>query len=140
MATQSSILDLIFRAKRDGEAAKQVKAELDDLNRVNKQAGQLAQQASLGWLAIKGAVLSAGMAALAAVPDLVQLGIDVKRSETALAAYTGSAEDAAEAIRLVQDAADGAISKFDASLNATRLWNGGDRAVAAADRVAARRA
>lgn len=122
MATQSSILDLIFRTKRTGDEAKQVKAELDDLNRVNKQAGQLAQQASLGWLAIKGAVLSAGMAALAAVPGLVQLGIDVKRSETALTAYTGSAENAADAIRQVQDAADGAISKLDASQNATRLF------------------
>lgn len=122
MATNSSILDLIFRSRKDGTAPKEVQKELDDLKFANKDLGDITERVSFGMLAFKGALLGIGIAALASIPALVQTGIQYDRAVTALGAYTGGAEAAAEAIEKVQDAAGNSISKLDAAQNATRLF------------------
>ena len=117
----TSVLELILRLRKEG-STKGVESEIKDLKKANAELGAGAEKLNLGMLAVKGAVLSAGLAILASIPGLIQQGIEYNRAQTALTAYTGSAEAAAEATKAVQDAAGGAISKMDATANATRLF------------------
>lgn len=125
MAEQRSILSMVLRQRKEGEAAKQTQEELKKLGQASGEAGAAAQRLNLGMLAVKGAAISAGLAVLGAVPGLVNLGSESIRARVALEAMTGSSTAAAVALQAVERGAGGALDKLSAMQNATRLFSMG---------------
>lgn len=113
----ASVLDLIFRTRKQGSGAQEVQQELRDVAAGIAEFG--AQAASV--LAIS----AAGVAAYNQVLNLGQMGYESRRAGLALEAYAGGAEEAALATELVSQAADGALSRFAATQNAARLFSMG---------------
>ena len=119
---ERSILELLLRSKKEGDAAKKTEAELKQLSKASGEAGKAAEKLNLGMLAVKGAVIGAGLAFLRSIPDILEQGAALERADYALIGYTGSAENAALVLDSVRSAARGAISDFTASQMASRLF------------------
>lgn len=98
--------------KKLGDEAKETKGKLSTL-----QGGIQAMQAAL--------VAAGGIALLNTIGNLVQLGVQAQRAETALRAFTGSAEAAARTVDAVQRATGGAVNRIDSMTTATRLFSMG---------------
>jgi hypothetical protein len=98
--------------KKLGDEAKESKGKLQSL-----QGGLQAMQAAL--------VAAGGIALLNAIGNLVELGVKAQRAETALRAFTGSAQAAAQTVEAVQAAAGGAVNRVDSMTTATRLFSMG---------------
>ena len=121
----ASVLELILRSRKEGDAAKKTEDELKRLEKASGGAAAAAKKLNLGMLAVQGAVITAGMSFLKSIPAIIDQGVEIDRAETALIAYSGSAEEAARTVELMKDAADGAMSRMDAMRNATRLLSMG---------------
>lgn len=121
----ASVLELILRSRKEGDAAKKTEDELKRLEKASGSAAAAAKKLNLGMLAVEGAVITAGMSFLKSIPAILDQGVEIERAETALIAYSGSAEEAARTIDLMKDAAGGAMSRMDAMRNATRLLSMG---------------
>jgi len=124
MARQS-VLDLILNIRKQGTGAKQSEDELRRLKDASGEAGKAAERLSLGWTAVQGALVTAGVAFLRSVPAMVQQGEAINRANTALEAYAGGALQAEMATEAILDATNNAISEFDAVHNATKFFSMG---------------
>lgn len=102
-----SLLDIILRTRTKGTAPRDVSKDLKNLDDTSKKV-----QDTWKKLSIAGVGVAAGLAAIGAAAER---GMEIRRAEQGLIAYAGSAEEAARAIRLMQEATDGAISRFDAT-------------------------
>lgn len=117
----ASVLELILRSRKEGDAAKKTEAELKRLEKASGGAAKAAKKLNLGMLAVQGAVITAGTAFLKSIPAILDQGVEIQRAETALIAYAGSSEEASRAISLMKDSTKGAISEMNMMQNATRL-------------------
>jgi hypothetical protein len=120
-----NVLEMLLRSKKEGDAAKKTAAELKDLGKATKETGALTEKFNLGMMALQGAVIAAGLSFIKSVPALVKQGVSIDRANLALEAYTGSTEAAEEALEGVIRATGGAIDKFTATQNATKLFSMG---------------
>lgn len=108
-----------------------VKIIIDADNRTGdefKEVEASGKKAGAGFDALaKGAVIAAaGIAVLkqglAVTVDMIKLGNEIERTESALVAYAGSAETAAASIVAIQHASQGGLDKLSAMQNASRLF------------------
>jgi len=118
-----SILEYILRSKKEGSGVADVKKELGDLEQQTKKTSDSGGQLGDAWKLAGGAIAAYGVkGVLAATVNLTEQGIAINNAEKALIGYTGSSEEADRAIRAVTMAAGGAITKFEATQNASRLF------------------
>lgn len=95
-----------------------------EFDKVSKSTEELSKKQKVlqgAFKAAQGAIIGAGVAFLAQVPALTKQGIAIGKAEKALEGYAGSAENAEYITQKVVEATGGAISRFDAMQNATRL-------------------
>jgi hypothetical protein len=119
---ERSILELLLRTKKSGDAVKEVSGDLKKLKQASGEAAAAAEKLNLGMLAVKGSILTAGIALLRQVGPLIELGSQANRAETALIGLAGGSEEAALAMEAVERGAGGAIDKLSAATNASRLF------------------
>ena len=119
---ERSILELLLKSRKEGDAAKKTQGELKDLSKASGEAGKAAEKLNLGMLAAKGAVMGAGLAFLKSIPAIMDQGAAIERSMVALEGYTGGAEEAAEALEAVKKGARGGVDDFTAAGLASRLF------------------
>lgn len=122
---ERSILELLLRTKKSGTATKDTTAELKKLKTASAQAGKAAERLNLGQIAVAGAILTAGIAALRQIPVLMDLGVQATRAETGLRGLAGGSEEAAAALAAVQAGAGGSIDRIAAATAATKLFSMG---------------
>ena len=122
MAVDRKELQLIIKQIKSGSGIKDIEKDLKDLNKVQKKTAARAKLMKKGLKFAKASLIGLGVAALASIGPLVMQGLNIERTNTALVAYTGSAAMAAEVTDAVSAAAGGAISKFAATQNATKLF------------------
>lgn len=116
-----SKLDIILNFIKKGTGAKDAGKEIDKLEKSTKGATKGTKGFNLAQAAAKLGLAAMTVQLLRQVPQLVNLGFKYKNAQIALAAYAGSAEKATAITDAVSEAAGGAISKFAAVTNATRL-------------------
>jgi hypothetical protein len=121
----TSLLNFIIKATKQGDAAAKTTDEIKKLGKASKDTGDIAGKFNKKMLAVQATVLAMGIALVKGVPALMNQGIAIKRANVALEAYTGSTEAAEEALEGVIRATDGAIDKFTATQNATKLFSMG---------------
>lgn len=121
----ASVLELILRSVKQGTAAKKTADELKQLQKESKKTEAATKKLNIAMLAVKGAVMTAGVAFLKSIPDILNQGLAIDRAEVALIAYAGSAEEATRTIDLMKDATGGAMSRMSAMQNATRMLSMG---------------
>lgn len=117
-----SLLEFILRSKKEGTAAQEASKDLEGLETQAKKTSQSGELLGKAWNVTQGAIIAGGVAAIAAVPALLDQGNAIDAAETALIGYTGSAEEAERVTVAVAAAAGGAITKFEATQNASRLF------------------
>lgn len=122
---ERSILELLLRTKKSGTATKDTTAELKKLKSASGQAGKAAEKLNLGMIAVAGAIMTAGIAALRQIPVLMDLGVQATRAETGLRGLAGGSEQAAAALVAVQEGAGGSIDRIAAATAATKLFSMG---------------
>jgi hypothetical protein len=116
-----SKLDIILNFIKKGTGAKDAGKEVKKLEESTKGATKQTKGFNLAQAAAKLGLAAMTVQLLRQVPQLVNLGFRYKNAQIALAAYAGSAETATAITDAVSDAAGGALSKFAAVTNATRL-------------------
>jgi hypothetical protein len=121
----TSLLNFIIKATKQGDAAAKTTDDIKKLGKASKETGDIAGKFNKKMLAVQATVLAMGIALVKGVPALMNQGIAIKRANVALEAYTGSTEAAEEALEGVIRATDGAIDKFTATQNATKLFSMG---------------
>lgn len=117
-----SLLEFILRSKKEGTAAQEASKDLEGLETQAKKTSKSGELLGKAWGVTQGAIIAGGVAAIAAVPALLDQGNAIDAAETALIGYTGSAEEAERVTVAVAAAAGGAITKFEATQNASRLF------------------
>ena len=116
-----SKLDIILNFIKKGTGAKDAGKDIDKLEKSTKGATKQTKGFNLAQAAAKLGLAAMTVQVLRQIPQLANLGFKYENAQIALAAYAGSAETAAAITDAVSDAAGGAISKFAAVTNATRL-------------------
>ena len=116
-----SRLDIILNFIKKGTGAKKADKELTGLSKSINEANKKSKQFALGQIAAKLSLGALTIGIIKQIPQMANLGFKYKNAQIALAAYAGSAETATAITDAVSDAAGGAISKFAAVTNATRL-------------------
>lgn len=116
-----SKLDIILNFLKTGTGGKEAAASLKDVDKAQESAEGSSKSFSLSQLGLTAALTGVTLAAVKQLPELFDLGFSYRNTQIALAAYTGSAEEAEELTRAVTEAAGGAITKMTAMENATRL-------------------
>ena len=116
-----SRLDIILNFIKKGTGAKDAGKEVEKLDKSTKGATKQTKGFNLAQAAAKLGLAAMTVQLLKQIPQLANLGFKYKNAQIALAAYAGSAETATAITEAVSDAAGGAISKFAAVTNATRL-------------------
>jgi hypothetical protein len=109
---KQSVLDLILRSKKTGSGGKQAKQELD-----------LVQSAAKALTGVLAGVTVA--AVLRTTGELLNMGVEAKRTRTALEAYAGGAREATRTVELMKAATGGALDTLSAMQNATRFMSMG---------------
>lgn len=122
---ETSLKKLEGAEKKAGTAAEKTAGQNKKLKKSMDDAEKSAGKFNLKMVAVGGALLAVGQKILQAVPELVNMGQGYDRATVALGAFVGGSGAAESAIRAVQDAAGGSISKLDAATNATRLFSMG---------------
>ncbi len=121
----ASVLELILRSRKEGDAAKKTVAGLKGVTKEADKTAAATKKLNIAMLAVKGAVMTAGIAFLKSIPDILDQGLAIERAEVALIAYAGSAEEATRTIDMMKDATGGAMSRMAAMQNATRMLSMG---------------
>ena len=116
-----SKLDIILNFIKKGTGAKDAGKEVKKLEESTKGATKQTKGFNLAQAAAKLGLAAMTVKVLSQIPQMANLGFKYKNAQIALAAYAGSTETAAAITDAVSDAAGGAISKFAAVTNATRL-------------------
>lgn len=121
----ASVLELILRSRKEGEAAKKTTADLKGVTKAAEGTAKATKKLNIAMLAVKGAVMTAGITFLKSVPAILDQGLAIERAEVALIAYSGSAEEATRTIELMKESTGGAMSRMAAMQNATRMLSMG---------------
>lgn len=119
---EQSVLEIILNFRRQGEGVKQASAELREFGSKSKELSGITSILTASKIALAGAIVGVGLAAIRQIPLLVEMGDQYQRSRMALEAYTGSAGAAQLALMAVANASGGAVDQLAASQNATRLF------------------
>lgn len=125
MAT--SKLQVILEAK--DKASKVIKGFGDNVKGAETKVGGLSGKLGKlkeGFGTMQAAAAAAGLVTVVKVTaELVKLGLQLDRAETALIAMAGGAEEAEDTLEAVSRAAGGGIDNLTAMLNATRMLSMG---------------
>lgn len=118
---QRSKLDIILNMIKTGRGGQESTAALKDVDKAQDAAEDSSKKFSLAQLGLATALTGVTLAAIKQLPELFDLGFSYKNAQIALAAYSGSAEEAEKLTQAVTEAAGGAIDQMTAMQNATRL-------------------
>jgi hypothetical protein len=121
----SSLLDLILRMRKQGDAAAQARKELEGLEGQTKKSESASKGFNLAQVALITTLAAVAVQGIRIVDNLAQQGIAYQRAERAVVAYTGSQEASVETIEAVSEAASGLLSDFAAAQNSARLFSMG---------------
>ena len=116
-----STLDIIINFIKKGTGAKDAAKATKEVKKETEEATKKTKGFNLAQAAAKLGLAAMTVQLLRQVPQMVNLAFKYENAQIALAAYAGSAETATAITDAVSDAAGGAISKFAAVTNATRL-------------------
>ncbi len=104
---EQSVLEIILNFRRQGEGVKQASAELREFGSKSKELSGITSILTASKIALAGAIVGVGLAAIRQIPLLVEMGDQYQRSRMALEAYTGSAGAAQLALMAVANASGG---------------------------------
>ena len=116
-----SKLDIILNFIKKGTGAKDAGKAVEKLEKSTKGATEKTKKFNLASAAAKIGLAAMTVQLLKQIPQMANLGFKYKNAQIALAAFAGSTEKATAITEAVTEAAGGALSKFDAVRNATRL-------------------
>jgi hypothetical protein len=116
-----SKLDIILNFIKKGTGAKDAGKAIKKVEKSTEEATKKTKKFNLASAAAKLGLAAMTVQLLRQIPQMANLGFKYQNAQIALAAYAGSTEKAVAITEAISDAAGGAISKFAAVTNATRL-------------------
>jgi len=116
-------LEILVTAKTDNAVKSLGKLDgvVEDLGDETGQLGGKMTMLDGAMVAVGGMAVNMGMDMLRSIPQMVELGVEAERAQTALEGYAGGALEAEIYTIAVAEAAGGAISELTAMENASKL-------------------